>query len=120
MNRRHFTKLVFGSLSLPLAMTVGCSPADQSDGWPAKPGPKVLASFAPIQCFAMNVSATTRPSASCSTSKAAPHQGQPEHVRVFAGPTCFSSTASASKTANVKTIQKGTAKKVPVVSLARR
>jgi ABC-type Zn uptake system ZnuABC Zn-binding protein ZnuA len=36
------------------AFVGGCAPAG-GDGWPEQPGPKVVASFAPIQCFAMNV-----------------------------------------------------------------
>lgn len=32
----------------------GCTPA-AGDGWPDRPGPKIVASFAPIQCFALNV-----------------------------------------------------------------
>lgn len=44
--------LLAGSLSL--ATLPGCAPVD--DGWPKdKPGPKVVVSFAPLYCFAVNV-----------------------------------------------------------------
>jgi len=36
------------------ALVYGCAPA-AGDGWPDRPGPKVVASFAPIECFALNV-----------------------------------------------------------------
>jgi ABC-type Zn uptake system ZnuABC Zn-binding protein ZnuA len=36
------------------ALVPGCS-SPVADGWPDRPGPKVVASFAPIQCFALNV-----------------------------------------------------------------
>src|SRR5439155_25399323 len=36
-----------------LALQRGCSKIP--DGWPERPGPRVLTSFAPIQCFALNV-----------------------------------------------------------------
>src|SRR5260221_713 len=42
--------LGFGLL---IAVQPGCSKIP--DGWPEKPGPRVLTSFAPIQCFALNV-----------------------------------------------------------------
>jgi ABC-type Zn uptake system ZnuABC Zn-binding protein ZnuA len=42
--------LGFGVL---VAVQPGCSKIP--DGWPEKPGPRVLTSFAPIQCFALNV-----------------------------------------------------------------
>lgn len=120
MNRRHFTKLLFGSLTVPLAMTVGCSPADQSDGWPAKPGPKVLTSFAPIQCFAMNVAgddATVR----VVFDEEGPHhiKDNPNHVKVFAGADVLFINGLGLEDRNVKTLQKGTSKKVPVVSLGK-
>lgn len=38
---------------LLLAPLAGCG--DPAAGWPAKPGPKVVASFPPIACFAQNV-----------------------------------------------------------------
>ena len=44
------TALSFG---LVVVLQPGCSKVP--DGWPEKPGPRVLTSFAPIYCFAVNV-----------------------------------------------------------------
>src|SRR5207253_2361456 len=58
MRMRSLVVPVAGGLavaaSLFLAGCNGCSPSG-GDGWPDRPGPKVAASFAPIQCFALNV-----------------------------------------------------------------
>jgi zinc transport system substrate-binding protein len=42
------------ALVLPLALA-GCAANSSGDGWPAADGPKVVTSFAPIRCFALNV-----------------------------------------------------------------
>jgi zinc transport system substrate-binding protein len=42
------------AVALLAAGLVGCTTAS-SDGWPDAPGPKVVTSFAPIECFARNV-----------------------------------------------------------------
>jgi zinc transport system substrate-binding protein len=119
MNRRIFAKSLFGISALGFATLAGCSPADQSTEWPgAKPGPKVLASFAPIQCFAMNVAgddATVR----VVFGDQGPHhiKDSPAHVKMFAGADVVFINGLGLEDRNVRTIQKGTAKKVPVVAL---
>lgn len=118
MNRRTFTKSIFGLSALGLASVVGCSPANQSTGWEGTTGPKVLTSFAPIQCFAMNVAgddATVR----VVFGDQGPHhvKDNPAHVKMFAGADVIFINGLGLEDRNVKTIQKGTAKKVPVVSL---
>src|SRR4051812_36981403 len=42
------------ALALVVALAPGCTLAG-GDGWPDPPGPKGVASFAPVQCFALNV-----------------------------------------------------------------
>jgi ABC-type Zn uptake system ZnuABC Zn-binding protein ZnuA len=44
----------FGSL-LMLVVAYGCGTVKIDDGWPADKKPKVLASFPPVYCFALNV-----------------------------------------------------------------
>lgn len=41
------------ALALAVALLPGCGSGDS--GWPDRPGPKVVVSFAPIYCFAVNV-----------------------------------------------------------------
>jgi zinc transport system substrate-binding protein len=119
MNRRIFAKSLFGLSAIGFASMVGCSPADQSTEWQgAKPGPKILASFAPIQCFAMNVAgddATVR----VVFGDQGPHhiKDSPAHVKMFAGADVIFINGLGLEDRNVRTIQKGTAKKVPVVAL---
>src|SRR5260370_30502021 len=46
--------LIAAALFVPiLAVQPGCSKIP--DGWPEKSGPRVVTSFAPIHCFALNV-----------------------------------------------------------------
>lgn len=51
MRPRTLIALVF---PVAAAVVAGCTPPG-GDGWPDRPGPRVVASFAPIQCFALNV-----------------------------------------------------------------
>ena len=44
----------FGWLALAPLLVVGCG-ASKDTTWPARPGPKVVVSFAPLYCFAVNV-----------------------------------------------------------------
>src|SRR5262249_55511896 len=55
---------------LALTLQQGC--AKIPDGWPDKPGPRVLTSFAPIQFFALNVAGNDA-SVQCVMSSEGPH-----------------------------------------------
>ena len=79
--------------SFALSVMIGCgtsSTVEPDEGWSGKPGPKVLASFSPIQCFAMNVAgehATVRGV----MSNQGPHHfdAGPSHARMLAGADIF-------------------------------
>lgn len=62
--------LIFGVL----ALTPGCTKV--ADPWPQKPGPRVLASFAPIYCFALNVAGDDA-NVLCVMSESGPHEFDP-------------------------------------------
>lgn len=54
MNRRLFLGTAAAVATSTLALLPGCTPS-VTDQWPESSGPKIVAAFAPIQCFAMNV-----------------------------------------------------------------
>ncbi len=116
---RHFLhKTGLGLLILPLVVLAGCSPADRSTGWENAKGPKILTSFAPIHCFALNVAgddATVR----MVFAEEGPHhiKDNPNHVRMFNGADLIFINGLGLEDRNVNTIQKGLVQKVPVVSL---
>jgi len=53
MNRRTFGRALFFGSVASVVPTVGCG--ESGPDWPAKPGPKVVASFPPLYCFAASV-----------------------------------------------------------------
>jgi ABC-type Zn uptake system ZnuABC Zn-binding protein ZnuA len=53
LTRLSVTRVVFVALLLAVLPLVGCS--DRGSAWPNQPGPKVVTSFPPIYCFALNV-----------------------------------------------------------------
>ncbi|QEL18077.1 metal ABC transporter substrate-binding protein [Limnoglobus roseus] len=118
MSRRPIAAAFFVVSALLTAVTVGCSPADQSPAWPAKPGLKVLASFAPIQCLVMNVAGDDA-NVQVLFGDEGPHhiKDNPGHVKLFAGADVVYTNGLGLETRNVKTIQKATSKQVPVVAL---
>lgn len=60
-----------------LALSVGgCARKPQSE-WPERPGPKVLTSFAPIYCFALNVAGDDATVKVLLTTEGAHHHGDP-------------------------------------------
>jgi zinc transport system substrate-binding protein len=62
--------------SIALFLCAGCE--TKSDNvWPDKPGPKVLTSFGPIQCFAMNVAGDDAVVQVVWTAEGAHHHGDP-------------------------------------------
>jgi ABC-type Zn uptake system ZnuABC Zn-binding protein ZnuA len=63
--------LLFG---IVLAIQPGCSPVP--DGWPEKPGLRVVTSFAPIHCFALNVAGEDA-AVQCIMSNEGPHGFEP-------------------------------------------
>ncbi len=118
MARRFLTATFLVASAVLAVVVVGCSPADQSPAWPAKPGLKVLTSFAPIQCFALNV-AGDNATVQVLFADEGPHhiKDNPAHIKLFGGADVFFANGLGLETASVKTIQRGTSKKVPVVSL---
>ena len=70
-------RLVFGVallFGLGLAIQPGCSPVP--DGWPEKSGLRVVTSFAPIHCFALNVAGDDA-AVQCVMSNEGPHGYEP-------------------------------------------
>ncbi len=121
MNRRAFLHSAYGLSALGLASLVGCTPADQSTAWDgARPGPKVLASFAPIQCFVLNVAGDDA-TVKVVFGDQGPHhiQDNPAHVKMFAGADVAFINGLGLEDRNVRTIQKSLSKKVPVVALGK-
>lgn len=118
MTRRQFSTLLFVLFCTATASFLGCSPADQSDGWQGKTGTKVLASFAPIQCFALNVAGDDA-NVRILFGEQGPHhiKDNPSHVKLFAGADVLYMNGLGLEDRNVKTISRGTSKKVAVVSL---
>lgn len=118
MNRRTLITALFILVPFVAFVVVGCSPVDHSQAWPAKPGPKVLASFAPIQCFALNVAGDDA-NIQVLFADEGPHhvKDNPAHVSLFAGADVLYANGLGLETGSVKTIQKGTSKKVPVIAL---
>lgn len=118
MNRRDILipfALLFSGV---VVSALGCSSAQEATIWDSKPGPRILTSFAPIQCFAMNVAgddATVR----VVFGDQGPHhiKDNPSHVKMFAGADLIFINGLGLEDRNVKTIQKSLAKKVPVVAL---
>ncbi|MBX3400281.1 MAG: zinc ABC transporter substrate-binding protein [Gemmataceae bacterium] len=121
MNRRIFLRSLSGLSALGVATLAGCTPAEQASTWETtRPGPKVLASFAPIQCFAANVAgedATVR----VVFGDQGPHhiKDNPAHVKMFAGADLVFINSLGLEDRNVKTIQRSLSKKVPVVALGK-
>src|SRR5258708_7748215 len=71
------TRLLLGVamvLGFVLALQPGCSPVP--DGWPEKAGPRVLTTFAPVHCFALNVAGDDA-SVQCVMSSEGPHGFEP-------------------------------------------
>jgi ABC-type Zn uptake system ZnuABC Zn-binding protein ZnuA len=62
-------------LLVPLA-AAGCKPTSDAADWPPAPGPKVVASFAPVRCFVANV-AGDRAAVRAVMSTQGPHDYQP-------------------------------------------
>jgi zinc transport system substrate-binding protein len=118
MTRRLLSAGILLSLSISLLSVIGCTPADRSDGWAGNPGTKVLASFAPIQCFAMNIAGEDA-NVRVLFGEQGPHhiKDSPGHVKMFAGADVLFINGLGLEDRNVRTIAKGTAKKIPVVSL---
>lgn len=70
---RMLTTAALGVTTL-LILLPGCSSIE--DPWPQKPGPKVLTSFAPYYCFALNVAGDDA-AVRCVMSETGPHQFDP-------------------------------------------
>lgn len=78
-------------LLLPLAAAVGCAAnTSDGDGWPATQGPKVVTSFAPVRCFALNV-AGDHAAVRAVMSTQGPHHFQPgrSDAKMLAGADLF-------------------------------
>jgi zinc transport system substrate-binding protein len=105
-------------VAVGLATVAGCSPAPTDTAWVGSTGPKVLASFAPIQCFALNVAGDDA-TVKVVFGDQGPHhiKDNPAHARLFAGADVIFINGLGLEDKNVRTIQKATTKKIPVVSL---
>lgn len=78
---------IAASLSLATGLLLGgCVSKKNDELWPDKPGPKVLTSFAPIQCFALNVAGDDATVKVVLTTEGAHHGGDPtsQHLRMAA------------------------------------
>jgi ABC-type Zn uptake system ZnuABC Zn-binding protein ZnuA len=60
----------------PLALLGGC--ADEGQPWPDRPGPKIVATFPPIYCFAANVAGDDAAVRTAMTTQG-PHHFDPKH-----------------------------------------
>jgi zinc transport system substrate-binding protein len=79
MNRR--TTLIRGAFFaalLAVVPIVGCGGGDEGTQWPDQPGPKVVASFPPIYCFALNVAGDHAAVKTAMTSQG-PHHFDPKY-----------------------------------------
>src|SRR5262249_56250652 len=70
MSRFRNTVMVAFFLPILSTLLLGCSKFPV--GWPEKPGPRVLASFTPIYCFAVNVAGDDA-AVQCVMSSEGPH-----------------------------------------------
>src|SRR5436190_13303169 len=73
--------LAFVGLAVALFATPGCS--GPADPWPEKPGPRVLTSFAPLYCFAVNVAGEDA-SVLCAATDTGPHHFDPSPQQALA------------------------------------
>src|SRR5437763_1151370 len=76
MSRRLAAGLGLSALILAVALIglPGCS--GPADPWPEKPGPRVLTSFVPLYCFALNVAGDDA-SVLCAMTDTGPHHFDP-------------------------------------------
>lgn len=117
--RRTFFGL-FTVAAFSLTLVVGCTPVDQSDAWQGKPGTKVLASFAPIECFALNVAGDDA-NVKVLFGDEGPHhiKETPAHLKMFAGADVLYMNGLGLEDGNVTKMQRGTAKPISVVKLGK-
>src|SRR4051794_36636309 len=72
--RRRLLVVIALLFALGLAVHPGCSPVP--DGWPPTPSFRVVTSFAPIHCFALNVAGDDA-AVQCVMSSEGPHGYEP-------------------------------------------
>lgn len=120
MATRRIVIGLFAAVAVSLTLVAGCTPVDQSDGWSAKPGTKALASFAPIQCFALNVAGDDA-TVQVLFGDEGPHhiKETPAHLRLFAGADVLYMNGLGLEDGNVNKMQRGTSKPVAVVKLGK-
>src|SRR5688500_6947376 len=83
---RRLISVVFAGLAGGLLLTLTSCEQKPKEVWPDRPGPKVLTSFAPIHCFALNVAGVDAVVNSLMTTKGPHDMSEPgeEHLKLAA------------------------------------